>query len=377
MAADVHSKVGPSSLYRGIHCTGSVGLTAQMEEETSSFAEEGTAAHSLAEWKLRKALKQRAGRRPTSDYWTDEMEEFTDNYRDFCMDQFGEAKKVCPDAITFVEQRVSVEEYAPGCFGTVDFMVIADKTLYVTDLKYGRGVQVDSENNPQLMAYGLGALDIAAPIFDVEEVVLTIYQPRLYHVSTWRISVDDLLKWANEVLRPKIEEAFSDHATFAAGDWCRFCKARNTCRERADHYMKLIDMEFQPPALLTDDEIAEVMSQAEELSHWVSDVMAYASAQAIENGKHWNGYKLVEGRAVRKFSCDDATIEEAAKQAGYTDIYNRSLITLTAFEKLMGKDTFQDVLGKYVTKPAGKLMLVPASDKRPEVTVTRDDDFND
>lgn len=377
MAATDHSSVGPSRLEQILNCTGSLLASEGIEDTTSEYAEEGTAAHALAEFKLRKALKQRAGKRPTSYYWSDEMEEHTDNYRDFCMDQYGEAKRASPDAIAFVEQQVNIEEYAPGCFGTVDFMAISENTLYVTDLKYGRGVQKDAENNPQLMAYGLGALDIAMPIFEVEEVVLTIYQPRLGHVSQWTITVEDLLSWATNELKPKVEEALSNNGSFHAGDWCRFCKARETCRARADHYLKLIDLEFQPPALLSDDEIAEVMSKAEGLNQWVSDVMAYASAQAIDNGKHWPGYKIVEGRSVRKFSVPDDTIAEAAKAAGYTDIFNKSLITLTAFEKLMGKEVFADVLGKYVTKPVGKLTLVPESDKRPAVTVTNNDDFND
>ena len=125
----------------------------------------------------------------------------------------------------------------------------------------------------------------------------------------------------------------------------------------------------------SDEEVAEVMEKADELSKWASDVMAYAQAEAIENGKHWNGYKLVEGRSVRKFS-DEAKVEAAAKEAGYTDIYNKSLITLTAFEKLMGKEAFAEILGQYVTKPAGKLTLVPVSDKRPEVSVnTVNDEF--
>ena len=377
MAAEFHSDVGPSSLERVLACTASVKTTADMPSETSEYAEEGTAAHSLAEFKTRKALKQRAGRRPTSDFWTDEMEECTDDYRDFCMEQYGAAKQESEDAIAFVEQRVDLSEYVPGCFGTVDFMAISEHTLYVTDLKYGRGVQKDADNNPQLMAYGLGALGIADPIFDVEKVVLTIFQPRLSHVSTWEISADDLRKWGTDVLAPKVAEAINGEGTFVAGEHCRFCKAKSTCRARAEYYLKLIEMDFEDPALLTDEEIAEVMAKADSLSKWAADVMAYATAQAIEQGKHFDNWKVVEGRSVRKFNASDEAIEEAAKAAGYTDIYNRSLITLTAFEKLMGKDTFQDVLGGFVEKPAGKLTLVPITDKRPEVVITHNDDFND
>ena len=197
---------------------------------------------------------------------------------------------------------------------------------------------------------------------------MTIFQPRLSSISTWTISAEELYKWAEEVLKPKAELAAKGEGEFISGSWCRFCKARNTCRARAESFLELAKMEFQPPVLLSDEEVAEVIEKADELSKWASDVMAYAQAEAIENGKHWNGYKLVEGRSTRRFT-DEKKVEEAAKGAGYTDIYNKSLITLTAFEKLMGKDIFNEVLGSYVTKPAGKLTLVPVSDKRPEVTV--------
>jgi hypothetical protein len=191
------------------------------------------------------------------------------------------------------------------------------------------------------------------------------------------IATEELYQWAEEVLKPKAELASKGEGEFVSGSWCRFCKARNTCRARAESFLELARMEFQPPALLSDEEVVEVMEMANQLSKWASDVMTYAQIEAIENGKHWNGYKLVEGRTVRKFT-DERKVEAAAKEAGYTDIYNKSLITLTALEKLMGKADFAEILGPYVTKPAGKLTLVPVSDKRPEVSVnTVNDEFQE
>ena len=375
MPPEVHSVLGASAADRWMNCTPSAQLTAGMEDETTSFAAEGTAAHELCEWKVRKALKMRAGRRPTSDYWTDEMEEFTDDYRDYIMDLVGQAKQHCKDPVTLIEQRLDFSCYVPEGFGTGDFLLVADKQLNVVDFKYGRGVAVYADHNPQMMLYALGALNLFDCLYDIEQVTMTIFQPRLSSISTWTISAVELYQWAEEVLRPKAELAAKGEGEFVSGSWCRFCKARNTCRARAESFLELAKMEFQPPALLSDEEVAEVMEKADELSKWASDVMDYAQAEAIENGKHWNGYKLVEGRSVRKFS-DEAKVEAAAKEAGYTDIYNKSLITLTAFEKLMGKDKFSEILGSYVTKPAGKLTLVPVSDKRPEVTVnTVNDEF--
>ena len=377
MSPEVHSVLGASAADRWMNCTPSAQLTAGMEDETTTFAAEGTAAHALCEWKVRKALKMRAGRRPTSDYWTDEMEEFTDDYSDFIMDLVGQAKLTCKDPVTLIEQHLDFSCYVPDGFGTGDFLLVADKELNVVDFKYGRGVAVYADHNPQMMLYALGALNLFDCLYDIEQVTMTIFQPRLSSISTWTISAEELYKWAEEVLKPKAELAAKGEGEFISGSWCRFCKARNTCRARAESFLELAKMEFQPPALLLDEEVAEVMEKADELSKWASDVMAYAQAEAIENGKHWNGYKLVEGRSTRRF-IDEKKVEEAAKGDGYTDIYNKSLITLTAFEKLMGKDTFKEVLGSFVTKPAGKLTLVPVSDKRPEVTVnTVNDEFQE
>lgn len=375
MPPEIHSVLGASAADRWMHCTPSAQLTAGMEDETTTFAAEGTAAHALCEWKVRKALKMRAGRRPISDYWTDEMEEFTDDYRDFIMDLVGQARLHCKDPVTLIEQHLDFSCYVPDGFGTGDFLLVADQELNVVDFKYGRGVAVYADHNPQMMLYALGALNLFDCLYDIEQVTMTIFQPRLSSISIWTITAAELYQWAEEVLKPKAELAAKGEGEFISGSWCRFCKARNSCRARAESFLELAKMEFQPPALLSDEEIAEVMEKADELSKWASDVFAYAQAEAIENGKHFPGYKIVEGRSTRRFT-DEKKVEAAAKNAGYTDIYNKSLITLTAFEKLMGKETFKEVLGGFVTKPAGKLTLVPVGNKRPEVTVnTVNDEF--
>lgn len=372
-----HSILGASAAERWIHCPPSARLTAGMQDEETTFAAEGTAAHALSEWKVRKALKMRAGRRPASDYWTDEMEECTDDYRDYIMDLVGQAKQICKDPVTLIEQHLDFSCWVPDGYGTGDFLLVADGELNIVDFKYGRGVPVYADHNSQMMLYALGALELFDILYDIQTVTMTIFQPRLSNVSVWSISAEELYRWAEEDLRPKAEMASKGEGEYTPGSWCRFCKARNQCRARAESFLELARMEFRPPALLSDEEIAEVMGQADELSRWASDVMAYATAAAIEDGRHFDGYKIVEGRSVRKFT-DTAAVEQAAKDAGYTDIYNKTLITLTAFEKLMGKEVFQEILGQYVEKPKGKLTLVPVSDKRPEVTITNvNDEFTD
>ena len=377
MPPSLHSVLGASAAERWMHCTPSARLTEGMKDEETSYAAEGTAAHALCEWKVKKALKMRAGRRPTSDYWTDEMEECADNYRDYIMDLVSEARKICKDPITLIEQHLDFSCWVPDGFGTGDFLLVADGELNICDFKFGKGVPVYADHNPQMMLYALGALELFDVLYDIKTVTMTIFQPRLSNISVWSISAGDLYKWAEEELRPKAEMASKGEGEYTPGSWCRFCKAKSTCRARAESFLELARMEFQPPALLSDEEIAEVMEKADELSRWAGDIMAYASAAAINEGRHFDGYKIVEGRSVRKFS-DPKAVEQAAREAGYTDIYNKTLITLTAFEKLMGKETFQEILGKYVEKPKGKLTLVPVSDKRPEVTViSAIDEFDD
>lgn len=372
-----HSILGASAAERWMNCPPSARLTAGMVDEETTFAAEGTAAHALCEWKVRKALKMRAGRRPASDYWTDEMEECADDYRDYICDLVGQAKQICKDPITMIEQHLDFSCWVPDGFGTGDFLLVADGELNICDFKYGRGVPVYADHNPQMMLYGLGALNLFDCLYDIKTVTMTIFQPRLSNISVWSLTAEDLYKWAEEELKPKAVMADKGEGEYTPGSWCRFCKARNQCRARAESFLELARMEFQPPALLSDEEIAEVMQQADELSRWASEVMAYAEAMAINGGKHFDGYKLVEGRSNRRFT-DTAAVEKAAKDAGYTDIYNKSLISLTAFEKLMGKEDFNALLGKYVEKPKGKLTLVPVNDKRPEVTISNvENEFTD
>ena len=377
MPPNAHSILGASAADRWMHCPPSARLTAGMKDEETVFAAEGTAAHAEAEWKVKKILKMRAGKRPSSEYWTEEMDECTDGYAEYIQGLVREAKKTCNDPVILIEQHLDFSCYVPSGFGTGDFLLVSEGMLHIVDFKYGRGVPVYADHNPQMMLYSLGALNLFDMLYDITDITMHIYQPRIANISTWSITAEDLYEWAEKELKPKAELADKGEGEFTPGSWCRFCKARNQCRARADSFLELAKYEFQPPVLLTDEEIAEVMAKAEELSQWVNDVMAYATAAAIEDGAHFDGFKVVEGRSVRKFT-DTKAVEQAAKDAGYTDIYSKSLITLTAFEKLMGKDTFQEVLGPYVTKPKGKLTLVPVTDKRPEVFVnTVQDDFNE
>lgn len=372
-----HALLSASSSKRWLNCTPSARLEEQFgREDAGPYAEEGTAAHALAEHKVKKCLRKRS-KRPVSDYQCDEMEECTDGYASYVMEQVELAKQDCKDPVVLIEQRLDYSAYVPEGFGTGDLLIVADKTLTVIDLKYGKGVAVDAEWNPQIMLYGLGALELFDCIYDIETVRMTIYQPRLESVSTWEISVSDLMGWVETELKPKAQLAIRGEGEFHCGSWCRFCKAKNTCRARAEEYLRLAQMEFKPPALLSDEEIAEVLKVADELAKWSADVYAFATDEAITHGKKWTGFKLVEGRSNRKYT-DEEEVAEAAKAAGYTDIYKKSLVGITEMEKLMGKKKFAEVLGKLVYKPQGKITLVTESDKRQEIqTATAEADFKE
>lgn len=362
---NTHSIYSASGAHRWMACPPSALLEQQFPSETSSFAEEGTAAHDLAEHKLKKALKMRS-RKPNSKYQTDEMDEMTDLYVEYCLEVIEKAKESCKDLQILIEQKLDFSDYVPEGFGTGDLVIVGTGTLHVIDLKYGRGVIVSAERNPQMMLYALGALSLFEMLYDIDKVSMTIIQPRVDNFSTYELSVDELLTWAEEELKPKALLASQGEGEFCAGEHCRFCRARNQCRARTLKNLELLKYEFSDPALLSDDEIAEIIGVAEELSKWASDIYTYATALAINEGKEWDGFKLVEGRTRRKFT-DEELVAETAKAAGYTDIYKQSLISITEMEKLMGKKKFGEILGSLVEKPKGKLTLVPETDKRQAV----------
>jgi hypothetical protein len=365
---DKHARFSPSAAKRLINCPPSLLLGEQFEEDESQYAAEGTAGHALAEHLIKKYLKIRT-KRPVSDYYSDELLEAVDEYVSFVIGEIEDARRECKTPLICVEQRVDASGYVDECFGTADAVIITDKVAHVIDLKLGKGVPVYAEENPQLMIYGLGVLGMAELLYDVETVRLTVFQPRLNNSSTWDIAPSVLKLWGEEVLRPRGAMALMGAGEFSAGAWCRFCRARNQCRARAEEFLKLAQMEFRAPALLSDEEIAEVLKKSDELVKWASDVYAFAQDQAIIHGKVWPGYKLVEGRANRKYTSDEE-VAEAAKAAGYSDIYKHTLIGIGEMEKLMGKDDFARILGHLVYKPQGKITLAPDNDKREAITKT-------
>ena len=363
-----HAVLSASGSHRWLNCTPSARLELEFENTGSEAAREGTAAHALCEHKLKRALHIRS-RRPVSDYDSDEMEECTDAYAEFVMEQYEAAKQVCKDPVVLIEQKLDFSCYVPDGFGTGDCLIISDDRLHIIDFKYGMGVLVEAEDNPQMKLYALGALAVYDALYDIREVSMTIFQPRRENVSTWTVPVEDLKAWAENELKPRAKMAYDGEGEYLPGEWCTFCRAAVRCRARAEEKLRLAQTEFRMPPLLTDAEIEEILAVLPDLTKWANEIATYALDAALNHGKEWNGFKVVEGRSVRKYR-DEAAVAEAAKEAGYKDIYRQSLIPLTEMQRLMGKDKFEEVLGGLITKAPGRPTLVPKSDKRPAMNVS-------
>lgn len=365
-----HARLNASSSHRWMMCPPSVRLSEQFADKPSSYAEEGTFLHELCELKLHRYLgdmspeliEAQYAEHKDSEHYTPEAESVTDEYVTFCVETIEAVKSSCLDPLIMVEHRLDYSEYVPEGYGTGDLVIVADGIIEVIDFKGGRGVRVDAHRNSQLMLYGLGALLEFDPLYDVRTVRVTIVQPRLSNTSTYEIAADELVLWAEKEVRPRALLAYEGKGEFCAGDWCRFCKARYTCRKRSEYHMQLAERDFRQPDLLSDEEITDILPIADSLNNWVQDLLAYATQQAVE-GKSWPGYKLVAGRSNRKYT-SEAEVIKAATEAGYTDIYKTTLLGVGDLEKRLGRKKFNEVLGKYVIKPVGAPTLVPDTDPR-------------
>lgn len=369
-----HAILSPSAASRWLSCTPSARLEAQFPESTSEFAEEGTLAHEFGETILRhflKDLKMRAYSKKLAEladskYYTSELQEYAENYAAFVWEKFQVAKKADRFAALKVEEKIDLTAYVPDGFGTGDSVIIADGTMEIIDLKYGKGVRVSAVENKQMMVYALGALDMFGFMYDIRAVRMTIFQPRLDNISDWEMPVSDLLLWGEKELKPRAVMAFKGEGDFIAGKHCKFCKAKAQCKTLAEYNLSLDKYDFLQAELLDEADIANILLRADQFKSWISSVEEYALRSALD-GKQFPGFKLVEGRSNRKYS-DEAKIASVLVENGFKEdlIYDRKLKTITAMEKLVSKPTFNTLCGPYVIKPEGKPTLVPDSDLRPE-----------
>lgn len=360
-----HALLSASASHKWLQCPPSARLEEFVENTSSIFAAEGTAAHELSEYKLRDYIGIKT-ERPVSEFDSEELEQYTDVYVNFATELIDEVRTSCKDPVILIEQRLDYSCYVPEGFGTGDLLIVADENLDIVDLKYGRGVAVSAEDNPQMNLYAIGALNLFDSLYDIKKVRMTIVQPRLESISTYEMLTEDLLSWAENELKPKADLAFKGEGEFLSGEHCRFCRVRHNCRARAEEFLDAAKYEFKKPDLLTDEEIADVLFLADRLATWANDVHSFASHLAINEGKQWPGFKLVQGRTNRKYK-DEKAVIKVCEDNGITDIYSKSLLGLTAMEKLMGKKKFNEILGALIERPEGKPTLVPSSDKRKEI----------
>jgi len=382
-----HALLSASGATRWINCTPSARLEEKFAESKSSvYAQEGTLAHEFGDLALRLSNKEITKRvyntevkkLQKSPLYTDEMEEEVDKYTTYVLEEFNAAKRETPGAVLMVEKRLDYSHIVEGGFGTGDSTIIADRLMHVIDLKYGKGIRVDADENAQLMLYGIGALRATDLLFDIDTIRLTIVQPRLNHISTWDISVLDLIDWAESIVKPKAAMAYVGDGVQKAGSWCKWCKVKPMCATLAAQNVELAKHEFADPYLLTDDQLLDVYKQQPMLVDWVSAVAEYIKNEAIA-GKKWKGYKLVEGTARRKWSNEPAIIKTLETKGFNENTYTTTKLNgIGAIEKLVGKSEFGGLLGEYVIKPAGAPILAEEADKRPAMGIEQAvDDFSE
>ena len=383
-----HALLSASGAHRWLHCTPSAKLEeAEGERQSSAYAQEGTLAHELSELYIKHDILNEVDDAKfeecfsaiaSNELFSDEMLDAIPMYVDYCNDEYAEAKTKDSNAIMKIEQKLDLSEYVPESFGTADCVIVCDNTIEIIDLKYGRGVPVYAEYNIQLMLYGLGVLRNYDTLYDVNNLKLTIVQPRLNNISTWEISVDDLVKYANETIKPAADLAFKGLGDPKAGPWCKFCAVKNKCRELYNENLKIAKYEFAEPEFLTDDEIADVLKRERLFIEWINSIKKYAEEKAINDRKVWPGFKLVEGTTKRKWSNEDDVANKIFTkfpEISEDQIYDMKLKGITHIEKLIGKKKVAEVLNDVIIKPQGKPTLVPEDDKRPALGI--EDAIND
>lgn len=383
-----HALLSASSAHRWMNCTPSARLEETFENTTSTFAEEGSFMHLLGETKLRKYLgeikestyKKKFKELQATQFFNSEIDEAVEIYVSFAKELIEDTKQKCQDSIVLLEQRLDFSNYVESGFGTGDLIVVADGVLNVVDLKGGQGVKVSSDRNPQMMLYALGALQLFDCLYDINIVRMSICQPRLENISTYEISVEELLDWAENVLKPAAKLSWEGEGEFCPSNYiCKFCRAKAMCKARAEKNLEIAKFEFKQASLLTKDEILEILTKVDEITAWCKDIWSCAEARALE-GEEFDGFKVVEGRSIRTYGDENAVIAKLT-EAGYSEdeVFTRSLKGITALEKTLGKKAFAQVLEGLITKPQGKPTLVPISDKRQPIKInnTAEADFKE
>lgn len=373
MSPEEHALLSASSAHKWLNCTPSARLEEQFPETTSKYAEEGRLAHAIAELKLRKQWIEPMGPRKfntalkqlqSNELYDPEILTHTDTYIDYISKV---AHSFNSKPYIAAERKLDYSSVAPEGFGTGDCIIIGGNALHVIDFKYGKGVPVEAEHNPQMMLYAIGAINAYEMLYDTQTVKMAIVQPRLDSISEWEISTAELMQWG-ESIKKIAQKAFNGEGEYIPGDHCRFCRAKATCRGRVQEFMTLEEFKQMKPPIISNEEVGEILRRGKTLEDWLISLQEYALNECL-NGNEIAGWKAVEGRSNRQFTDVDEAFK-VVKGAGYNEalLYERKPITLTAVEKLLGKPAFNDLLNDYIEKPPGKPTLAQENDKRQPIT---------
>lgn len=375
-----HALLSASGASRWLTCPPSARLEEKMPSSESIYADEGTLAHELGEWLIRQKafgvnVDHEIARIMANELYNEEMMGYCEEYADFVIEQIHSM----PAGAFFIqEQRLNLTEYIPEGFGTVDNCIVSDEWLTIIDLKYGKGVPVNAYENKQLMVYALGAYEEYKLLYELQNVRMVIYQPRIDNSSVYEISTSDLVKWGREVLYPGALKAFEGIGDFIPGEHCRFCRVRPTCKAFAAHNLQVAAREFEP-VVLTDEQIVKVLLRAGEIKKWLTSVEEYALQEAL-SGRKFPGLKLVKGRSVRKISDEEAVLAKIKERKIDPGIVTKPsrLEGITNLQKLLTKEQFKDCVEPFLVKPDGKPTLTVEEDNRPEFNSTQSaaDDFS-
>lgn len=386
-AARAHAVLSASGAHRWMVCTPSAQaeVSSGIPDKSSEFAEEGTFAHELSELHFAhlfqgltdRAFNSKLKRMKQSPYYSEELHEYVQEYVDYVTERVNGARAADPGAVLMFEERLDLSDYVPDSFGTGDVVLYYDKTIEIIDLKFGKGIEVSAEGNPQLRLYALGAMALFDLVGDIEEVVATIHQPRLDNISTEAMLAKDLIKWGVEQVRPQAEKAHKGEGEFIPGDHCRWCKIKATCRARADEYLNTPNL-TAAPHLLKPDEISDILFKADEIQKWAKDVQDYA-LQKAQDGVQFEGWKVVEGRSNRRYTDKSEVLQTLINFLGspekLEEVIKTEPVGIGDMEKKLGMETVSDVLGPLIVKPPGKPTLAPESDKRPAMGAESDFDI--
>ena len=371
--SEAHARLSASAAHKWLNCPMSLWMEDEIPEPKSSFAEEGTKAHALAEllikYELIKSISIReyADERKKLDPIDPEMQDYISTFVDYVKERYNSAKKITKDALLLSETRLDYSCWAPEGFGTGDVVILADRYMEIIDLKYGKGVRVVAQDNPQLKLYALGAINEYENLYDIEEVYVTIFQPRLDHISSHLYRVEELMDWGYGVVLPGARKALYGKGSCKPGPYCDagFCRARPICRAYAEQNMSVARFDFAHPSTLTEDEIAEVLQKADAIAHWARMVKDYALDQMLQ-GREIPGYKAVEGRSNRSYASEQAVFDALDKAGLDIDDYCITKpVGITEMQKKLGKAKFDEILGDLIVKPTGAPTIALMTDNRP------------